>query len=188
MRRHAVSNDNDTSSGDPGRGMAGFGLLGPAVAGLNALGSVWIIGLMLLVCADITMRTLFNAPIAGVAEMVAFSIVGIVFLQLSHTLRSGSMTRSDLLITAIAHRSPGAARGLVALFNLIGAAVLALALWYFLPSLEKAWTYPERNFMGNPGFFRIPTWPLYLLMAIGMAATVLQYLASAWDSLRGTAE
>lgn len=180
-----MTNANDPTPGQPERGQQSFALLGPAVAGLNALGSVWIIGLMLLVCSDITMRTLFNAPIAGVAEMVAFSIVGIVFLQLSHTLRSGSMTRSDLLITAVAMRSPKAAGVLLAVFNLIGAGLLALALWYFLPSLEKAWSHPERNFMGNPGFFRIPTWPLYLLMAIGMAATVLQYLASAWDSLRG---
>ncbi|MCI5077124.1 TRAP transporter small permease [Oricola sp.] len=164
------------------------GPLGPVVAGLNALGSVWIIGLMLLVCADIAMRTLFNAPIAGVAEMVAFSIVGIVFLQLSHTLRSGALTRSDLLILLVERRSPKAARVITALFNLVGAGVLALAFWYFLPSLTKAWTHPERNFMGNPGFFQIPTWPLYLLMAIGMAATVLQYLASAWQSLAGASD
>ena len=163
----------------------GDGPLGPVVAGLNALGSVWIIALMLLVCADITMRTLFNAPIAGVAEMVAFSIVGIVFLQLAHTLRSGAMTRSDLLLTLVARRSPRAARIMLAVFNLVGAVLLALTVWYFLPSLTKAWTHPERNFMGNPGFFRIPTWPLYLLMAMGMVATLFQYLASAWQNLRG---
>nr|WP_255552205.1 TRAP transporter small permease [Maritimibacter dapengensis] len=159
--------------------------MGPVVAGLNALGSVWIIAIMLLICADITMRTLFNAPIAGVAEMVAFSIVGIVFLQLAHTLRSGALTRSDLLLTLVARRSERAARFMRALFNLTGAALLALTFWYFVPVLAKAWTNPERNFMGNPGFFVIPTWPLYALMAIGMAATVLQYLASAWANLKG---
>ena len=162
----------------------GDGPLGPVVAGLNALGSVWIIGLMILVCADITMRTLFNAPIAGVAEMVAFSIVGIVFLQLAHTLRSGAMTRSDLLITTVARRSPRAAGVLLAVFNLIGAVLLAVTFFYFWPVFVKAWTQPERNFMGNPGFFRIPTWPLYGLMCVGMIATVLQYLSSAWTSFR----
>lgn len=161
------------------------GPLGAAVAGLNAAGSVWIIALMVLVCADITMRSLFNAPIAGVPEMVSFSIVGIVFLQLAHTLRSGSLTRSDLLLTILARRAPGLRRVVLALFNLVGALMLAVALWHFLPSLEKAWTRPERNFMGNPGFFQIPTWPLYALMAVGMAATVVQFLASAWSALRG---
>lgn len=159
--------------------------LAPLVAGLNALGTIWILALMLLVCADITFRTLFAAPIAGVAEMVAFSIVGIVFLQLAHTLRSGALTRSDLVLTALEHSAPGFRRFLLCLFNLIGAAMIGLTLWFFLPSLEQAWARPERHFMGNPGFFRIPTWPLYLLMAIGMAATTLQFIASAIGSLRG---
>ncbi|MBR9765849.1 MAG: TRAP transporter small permease [Rhodobacteraceae bacterium] len=160
-------------------------LLGPMVAGLNALGSVWILGLMLLICADITMRGLFNAPIAGVAEMVAFSIVGIVFLQLAHTLRSGSLTRSDLLIGLAGSRSPRLKAAMLAVYNLIGAALLAVALWHFLPSLSQAWTRPERHFMGNPGFFQLPTWPLYALMSIGMAATVLQFIAGAVAALRG---
>lgn len=163
-------------------------VLGPVVAALNALGSIWIIGLMLLICTDITMRTLFNAPVTGTAEMVAFSIVGIVFLQLAHTLRSGSLTRSDLVLDILARRSPRLHGWALALFNLTGAALLALALWYFLPSLAQAWNRPQRHFMGNPGFFQIPTWPLYGLMAIGMAATVLQFLASALAALKGETE
>ncbi|MCW1931752.1 hypothetical protein [Pararhodobacter zhoushanensis] len=56
---------------------------------LNAVGTVWIVALMLLIVSDIAMRNIANAPIAGVPEMVSFSIVGIVFLQLSHALRAG---------------------------------------------------------------------------------------------------
>jgi len=172
---------------EPDAPEAGRGPLAPIVAGLNALGSVWIIGLMLLICADIAMRTLFNAPIAGVAEMVSFSIVGIVFLQLAHTLRTGALTRSDILLNAVGRVSPAARGWLLALFNLVGAALLALALWHFLPSLTDAWSRPERNFMGNPGFFQIPTWPLYALMAIGMAATIAQFCASAVQAAKGRA-
>ncbi len=161
------------------------GVLAPIVAGLNALGSVWIIGLMLLICADISMRTFFNAPIAGVAEMIAFSIVGIVFLQLAHTLRSGSLTRSDLLISLLAQNYPRLRGIVLVVFNLIGAGMLAVALWYFLPSFTEAWNRPERHFMGNPGFFQIPTWPLYLLMLIGMAATIAQFIACAYSALKG---
>lgn len=160
-------------------------LLEPIVAGLNALGSVWILGLMLLICADITMRSAFNSPIAGVAEMVAFSIVGIVFLQLAHTLRSGSLTRSDLMLNLAERWSPRLKAAMLALYNIIGAGLLAVALWHFIPSLSEAWNRPERHFMGNPGFFQIPTWPLYALMSVGMAATVLQFIASALSALRG---
>ena len=155
-----------------------------AVASLNALGTFWIIVLMLLICADIAMRTFFNAPIAGVPEMVSFSIVGIVFLQLSHTLRMGSLTRSDVLLNFLESRAPTFRKWLLAFFNLIGAGLLAIALWKFAPSLRDSWFQPERHFMGNPGFFTIPKWPLYALMAIGIAATILQFAASAISAIR----
>ena len=55
-----------------------LGIFGRLVGGMNALGTVWIIGLMLLINSDILARGALNAPIAGVAELVSFSIVGIV--------------------------------------------------------------------------------------------------------------
>jgi len=164
---------------------ADHGPLGRIVAALNALGSVWIIALMLLIVADICMRTLANAPIAGTAEMVSYSIVGIVFLQLSHTLRSGNLTRTDMVLNYLQKRSPMIRRLLLVLFNLTGATLLMVALWTFFPNFLKAWSHPERNFMGNPGFFVVPLWPLYLLMVVGIAATVMQFLALAINVGRG---
>jgi len=140
---------------------------------------------MLLIVSDIALRNLANAPIAGVPEMVSFSIVGIVFLQLAHALRSGALTRSDLLLDALAPRRPGARRALLALFHLTGTLILAIALWKFWPSLVGAWTQPQRNFMGSPGVFTLPRWPLFALMAVGMTATILQFLALAVSAARG---
>ena len=51
----------------------------------NVVATLWIILLMLLIVGDILGRELFGNPIAGVPEMVKFSIVGIVFLQISHS-------------------------------------------------------------------------------------------------------
>lgn len=164
---------------------ADSGPLGRATAALNTLGTFWIVALMLLIVSDIAMRNIANAPIAGVPEMVSFSIVGIVFLQLAHALRSGALTRSDILLTALERRAPGVRRWLLALFHLTGAVILAIALWRFWPSFLAAWTFPQRNFMGSPGVFTLPRWPLFLLMSIGMAATVLQFLAFAVSALRG---
>ena len=152
---------------------------------LNAVGTVWIVALMLLIVSDIAMRNIANAPIAGVPEMVSFSIVGIVFLQLSHALRAGGLTRSDILLDALAERAPMVRRLLLALFNLTGAGILAVALWWFVPSLLSAWNNPARHFMGSPGVFTLPRWPLYALMCIGMAATILQFLTFAWSALTG---
>lgn len=162
--------------------------LGRAVSALNALGSIGILLLMVLINSDILGRTVFDAPIAGVPEMVSFSIVGIVFLQLAHTLRSRSMTRSEVLLNVLETRWPRAHALFLLLFNLTGATLLLIVLIYFAPSLAKAYSHPERHFMGNPGFFTVPHWPLYALMAIGMTATMIQFLASAFSDLRRLSE
>lgn len=44
---------------------------------LNAMGTLLIIGLMLLINSDIIGRTGFDAPLRGVTELVSLSIVGI---------------------------------------------------------------------------------------------------------------
>jgi TRAP-type mannitol/chloroaromatic compound transport system permease small subunit len=162
------------------------GVFGRIIGAMNALGTVWIIGLMLLINADILGRTALNAPIAGVAELVAFSIVGIVFLQLAHTLKSGAMTRSDVLLNVLERRSPSLRRALLALFHLVGGGLLAVIAWRFWPSVEQAWLSPERHFMGNPGFFTVPQWPLFALMLAGIVATSMQFLIDAAGYARAT--
>lgn len=161
---------------------AGFLVL---ISGLNALGTIGVIGLMLLINADILGRAIFNHPIAGVPEMVAYSIVGIVFLQLAHTLRSGSLTRSDLLLGILRRFAKPVYRITLSIFGLVGAGLLFLTLTRFWPGLVKAYNDPARNFMGNPGFFQIPYWPLYTVMAIGICATMLQFVVDAYRDLFG---
>ena len=65
---------------------------------MNALGTLWILGLMVLINADVIGRDVFSHPVRGVTELVALSIVGIVFLQLADTLRAGRFTRADVLL------------------------------------------------------------------------------------------
>jgi TRAP-type C4-dicarboxylate transport system permease small subunit len=154
---------------------------------MNAAGTVWIIGLMVLINADILGRGALNAPIAGTPELVSFSIVGIVFLQLAHTLRSGAMTRSDVLLNLLQRRAPRFRSGLLALFHLAGALLMFVIAWKYWPSVANAWTSPERNFMGNPGFFTIPLWPLYILVFLGITATAVQFLLMASDDARAFA-
>lgn len=155
---------------------------------MNAVGTVWIIGLMILINADIFGRGAFNSPIAGVPEMVAFSIVGIVFLQLAHTLKMGSMTRSDVLLGMLERRAPRIRFVLLALFHLVGGLMMALVGWKFWASLSSAWLHPESNFMGNPGYFTIPQWPLYALVFIGIVATAIQFFLLAVSDARSISE
>lgn len=164
------------------------GLFARIIGVMNAVGTLWIIGLMILINADIFGRGALNKPIAGVPELVAFSIVGIVFLQLAHTLRSGSMTRSDVLLGVLERRAPRARFFLLAIFHIVGALLLAMVAWKFWPSVTSAWLHPERNFMGNPGFFTIPQWPLFVLIFLGIVATSIQFFITAFGDFRSFRE
>ena len=66
---------------------------------LMILAAGWAFVLAFIILADIIGRSpLFNAPLAGVREIVANSIVMIVFLQAGYAIRSRSMLRADFLV------------------------------------------------------------------------------------------
>lgn len=170
------------SSETEGPGDTGRSLFGRLVAGFSALGTGWIFFLMVLICADVLSRDLFNAPILGVAEMVQFSIVGIVFLQLPQTLRSGGLTRSDVLLAGIVRRWPRGAYVMLGLFDLIGATLFAIIFITTVPLLKAA--YLNSEFYGATGVVQIPTWPLKLLILVGCAALAVQFLLDAWKAAK----
>lgn len=149
---------------------------------MNALGTVWIFLLMVLINADILGRELFSAPVRGTTELLALSIVGIVFLQLGHALMSGRMTRSDMVIENLLTKRPRIGRALQGIFNLLGAVFLVIIFWGSLALFEEALEIGE--YVGAVGDFTAPTWPIRLLILIGSAATGLQYLIMAWQDFR----
>jgi len=144
---------------------------------MNALGSIWIAALMILINADVISREALTAPIRGVSEIVALSIVGIVFLQIAHTLWSGRITRSDSLIERLVRTRPAIGHGLDALFNLAGAAVMAILCWASWPYFLRA--FEEAEYVGALGDFTAPTWPVRLIILIGSGVTSLTFLVLA---------
>lgn len=153
--------------------------------GLNALGSLMILGLMLLINADIIGRTGFNAPVRGVTELVSLSIVGIVFLQLADTLRCGRFTRADMLLDRLKRTQPVFAAGLQALYHLIGAALMIIILWAAWPSLIES--IEIREYVGALGDFTAPVWPVRVMMLVGLTITALTFLLLAGMDLRRAA-
>ncbi|MBP7064660.1 TRAP transporter small permease subunit [Ferrovibrio sp.] len=149
---------------------------------MNALGTLWIFLLMLLIDADILGRELFGAPVRGTTELLSLSIVGIVFLQLGHALMVGRITRSDMLLDSLITHRPRAGYLLQGFFHLLGAIFLGLVFWGSLGQFEEAVEIGE--YVGAIGDFTAPTWPIKLLILIGAMATLLQYLRLLWRDLR----
>ena len=149
---------------------------------LNAIGTAWIFVLMVLINAVIFGREAFDAPVRGVTEIVSMSIVAIVFLQLAHTLWAGRITRSDTLITRLIRRLPRLGHALQALYHLTGAVLFAIIFQASLPYFTKALEIDE--YVGAAGDFTAPVWPVKLIILIGCAATVVQFLLLAWADAR----
>lgn len=149
---------------------------------MNALGTLWILGLMVLINLDVFGRNLFSHPVRGVTEMVSLSIVGIVFLQLADTLHAGRFTRADILLDRIKKSSPKAADALHAAFHLVGLGlmlVILLASWEPLVDAVRI-----QEYVGAVGDFQLSVWPIRLITLIGLVTTALSFLLLAWLDIR----
>jgi TRAP-type mannitol/chloroaromatic compound transport system permease small subunit len=151
-------------------------------AAMNALGTVWILGLMVLINADVAGRNLFAAPVRGVTELVSLSIVGIVFLQLADTLRAGRFTRADILLLRLQRTRPALADGLQALFHAVGLGLMLVILVASWKPLAQA--VAIREYVGAVGDFQAPVWPVRLITLVGLCSTALCFALLAGMDLR----
>jgi TRAP-type C4-dicarboxylate transport system permease small subunit len=148
---------------------------------LNSIGTLWIFALMVVICSDVVGRTAFNSPLPGVLELVRLSIVGIVFIQLGHTLRAGRITRADNLIHILQRRLPRFGYGMQVLFEVAGTGVFIVLFQASLPLFLRSWASGE--YAGIEGYITYPIWPVRLIILIGSACTGLQFLLFAWRDL-----
>ena len=128
----------------------------------NALGTLVVLGLVAVVNYDAIARGGFGKPFMGAVEVVQFSMVLIVFLQLPDVVRVNRLTRSDGFLTLIGKRFPVLSRRIGQLLNLIACVfmlLVAIAIWpEFLEMLET------RDYFGVPGVFTAPWWPIKLVI------------------------
>lgn len=139
-----------------------------------SLGSIWIVGLVVVVVADVVGRILFDSPLPGAYEITTFSIIGIVYLQLAHTIRSDRMTRSNLLSSIIGTKFPKFWRSAETLFLLICCGTFLLLTIYISHRFVNAWE--TGTYYGSEGAIKFSRWPILLIAALGSLAAAVQYL------------
>ncbi len=140
-----------------------------------AMSAAWIFGLMILICSDVLMRSLFNAPLMGVPEMVSLSVPAIVFLAAGLSIRTARFLRADFLFGPFVRNNPRAGAVLAFLFDAAGLVIfwkMTLGIW---PRFASAWTTSE--FFGAVGAFTGPVWPFLAAMLAGSALATAQFLA-----------
>ena len=149
---------------------------------MSSIGTAWIGVLMAIIVADVVGRNFLDAPITGVSEIAARSVVAIVFLQVAAAILQKRLTRADFLIRRIEGSSPRAVALIEAVFCLTGAVVFALILWASWPKFVDAWATSE--FFGVQGVFTIPTWPFRGITVLGSAVAALAALYRVQDEIK----
>lgn len=141
--------------------------------GANAIGTLVVLGLVAVVNFDIVARGVFHAPFMGAVEVVQFSMVLIVFLQLPDVVRANRLTRSDGLLAVVATTWPGLARLIGRLIDFVSCLfmlVIAIAIWpQFVELFETG------DYFGIPGVFTAPWWPLKLVVFASAALCSLLF-------------
>lgn len=132
-------------------------------SGINSashlVAAFWLLLVAGLITLDVLSRALLGAPFTGTAEIVANSIVAMVFLQLPSAVRSGGMLRAEILDIYLS----SATLARLHAFGCVLGAVLFCAVAYsaWAPMLE-AWAISERA--GNESTVEIPLFPIRLLL------------------------
>ncbi len=153
------------------------------VVAMNAVGSLWVLLLVLLINADALGRSLFALPVQGAVEIVALSMAIIVFCQLADTIRLGKLTRADGFVDAWLAGGTAAGRRAVAGLELLGTILMVLILVGTWPLLTKA--YANGQYIGTRGVFSFPEWPLKALVVFGAGMAAICFLVRAVRILRG---
>ena len=162
---------------------APFGaVLGGVAAIMSSFGTLCVGLLMVLVVADVLGRNFFDAPITGVSEIAARTIVAIVFLQVGAAIQQKRLTRADFLVRHLEASSPRLISMLEGFFALTGAVVFALIFWASWPKLMDAWQGAE--FFGVQGVFTIPTAPFRAITVLGCVVASLSALYRVFDEIR----
>lgn len=144
------------------------------------IAAFWLFAIAILITLDVACRALLNAPFTGTAEIVANSVVSIVFLQLPSAVRSGGMLRAEFLDGIM---SDTFKRNVQRVASVLGAVLfVAVAVSAWGPMIE-AWKISE--FAGNESTVQIPLFPIRLLLVL---ASILAAIDFIWIALGHTTE
>lgn len=139
----------------------------------NAMGTLVVLALVVLLNIDVILRGLFSAPLKGTYEMVQFSVVLIVFLQLADVVRVDRLTRSDGFLNLMHGRSPNLTANLRRIINAVSAIFMGLIAYITYPEFLKMWA--TNDYFGVPGLFTLPWWPVKLVITFGTALSCIVF-------------
>lgn len=136
--------------------------------GASVIASVMLFAIMLVVVLDVTLRYIFNSPLAWSYDLISlYLMVGMFFFSLSSTLQHHEHVRVDLLLKHF----PVWARHLAELVTYVCASVVFALIVYVMGAKTLA------SFAANevaPGDIPWPTWLSLLAVPLGAGLMLLR--------------
>ncbi|MFN3663260.1 TRAP transporter small permease subunit [Yoonia sp.] len=155
---------------------------GALVDGLGAVGSLLIVALMLVICADVLSRNMMGSSLPLVSELGALMVVMIVYLQLATTIRHDRLARADVFYSGFREKHPRKGAALGAVFDLAGVVMIGVMALATLNMLTR--DIGANQFIGITGVMTLPTWPFRAAILAGMMIGGLQFILQLLGALR----
>lgn len=155
-----------------------MGWYGRALGLLHGVGSYWAIVIAAWITLDVLGRALFDRPLQGTAEVVAYSLPFATFLQIPYVLRAHAHLRSPLIEDLLSERG---CAGFVALGCMLGMVLFSLAVYSIWTPMITAWQAGES--VGD-GVVEIPSGPLWAAIFTGCVLMITQFSIELAGSLK----
>lgn len=154
------------------------GWYGRALGLLHGVGSYWVVVIAAWIALDVLGRALFNHPLQGTAEVVAYSLPFATFLQIPYVLRARAHLRSPLIEELFSERGRA---GFAALGCMLGIVLFTLGAYSIWTPMITAWQAGES--VGD-GVVEIPSGPLWAAIFTGSVLMVTQFSVELVGSLK----
>lgn len=143
---------------------------------LNYVAAAFLFSLMLLACAEVFMRKVFNSPIHGQADLVEIMIPTMGFFGLAYCQRLAGHVRMELLI----HRLKGRALWIFEFMgNLATLAIVAVMIWGTYQNFLNAWELGDSSMDAQ-----IPVWPPKLIIVLGFCLLFIRCVIAFFGYIR----
>ncbi|MBJ3778037.1 TRAP transporter small permease subunit [Acuticoccus mangrovi] len=134
--------------------------------------------MMLLVVANVLLRSIADAPIDGTLELTQSALVILIFLSLALTQYEGG----HIHVVILTQRLPARLRTAVRFLAMV------LGLVFFAWATKGAFDFALRSYTINEqewGAIRFPIWPVKFVVFVGLLALAIQFLIDAVGVLVG---
>jgi TRAP-type C4-dicarboxylate transport system permease small subunit len=143
---------------------------------LNNIGMAFLMLLMLLITADVLLRTALNRPILGTNELAEFIMIIVVYLAVGYAQHIKAHVSIDLLTSRFPKRSQAIVDSFIYFLSL---GICSLMVWQAFVNMKRL-----LNINRVSDVLNFPVAPFQLVLAIGLIIFCLVLLLDFLHSLR----